>query len=266
MSAMRTYRPDLAAEEQEAFDRRRQEDVNKPRQFVNFAFYKVSAEYLRTRTDAERAEAVEEFASVIEAASKTFLIYPYSTQGIRRETDFLLWRISYRLEDFQELTSAMLKTSLGKYLETPYSFLSMTGTSIYVSEHDIGTDETRNKIVIGGGKYVFVYPFVKVRPWYVLSAEERMGSMREHIRVGHKYPSVKLNTTYSFGLDDQDFVLAFESDYPQDFLDLVKELRETNASTYTERDTPIFTCIKQDLRTMLAHVSGVPAACTKERK
>jgi chlorite dismutase len=60
--------------------------------------------------------------------------------------------------------------------------------------------------------------------------------------VGNLYPSVKLNTTYSFGLDDQDFVVAFESDQPQDFLDLVMALRETEGSKYTVRDTPIYTC------------------------
>jgi len=254
---MQTYRPDIAPDERAAFDKRRQEDIDRPRQFVNFAFYKLDSEYLRQLTDAQRQDAIDEFATVIEEAKKSFLVYPYSTFGIRKETDFLLWRISYRLEDFEELSASIRRTTLGKYLSTPYSFLSMTGTSIYVSEDAEESEDTRNKIIIGGGKYVFVYPFVKVRPWYVLTAEERMKSMREHIRVGHKYPSVKLNTTYSFGLDDQDFVVAFESDYPQDFLDLVKELRETDASTYTERDTPIFTCIKQDLRTLLAHVSGV---------
>jgi chlorite dismutase len=67
--------------------------------------------------------------------------------------------------------------------------------------------------------------------------------MNEHIVVGHQYPTVKLNTTYSFGLDDQDFVVAFETDFPADFLDLVQELRETESSIFTVRDVPIFTCI-----------------------
>jgi chlorite dismutase len=87
---------------------------------------------------------------------------------------------------------------------------------------------------------------VKTRPWYVLPLEQRQAMMNAHIRIGHKYPRVRLNTTYSFGLDDQEFVLAFETDYPGDFLDLVMELRETEASQYTERDTPIFTCIKAE--------------------
>jgi chlorite dismutase len=88
-----------------------------------------------------------------------------------------------------------------------------------------------------------VYPFVKTRAWYALPREQRQEIMNVHIAVGHRFPSVKLNTTYSYGLDDQEFVLAFESDYPGDFLDLVMTLRETESSSYTERDTPIFTCV-----------------------
>jgi chlorite dismutase len=229
-----------------------------PRQFVGFCFYKLDAAFLRAFDEDARAEAVAEFAEVVEEARKRFLIYPFSTLGTRGDTDFLLWRISYRLEDFEELEAAMRRTRLGGYLQTPQTFLSMTKTSIYVDDHFHEDQEgTRNKIMVSGRKYLFVYPFVKTRQWYVLPKEERQRVMREHIRLGHDYPSVKLNTTYSFGLDDQDFVVAFESDHPDEFLDLVQDLRETESSLFTQRDTPILTCIKQDLRTTLAHVAGV---------
>jgi chlorite dismutase len=156
------------------------------------------------------------------------------------------------------MAAAMRRTGMGSYLQTPYSHLAMTKTSIYVDDHvHEGQEGTRNKIVIGGGKYLFVYPFVKTRAWYVLPKEERQDIMREHIRFGHEFPSVKLNTTYSFGLDDQDFVVAFETNRPADFVDLVQGLRETQSSLYTQRDTPIFTCTQQDVPTILAHISGV---------
>jgi chlorite dismutase len=256
---MKTYTEKLTAEEQALFDARRQADAEKPRQFVNFSFYKLDSVFRREVSEADRADAVEEFTKVVTDQRSKFLIYPYSTFGWRSDVDFLLWRVSYRLDDFEESTSALVRTMLGKYLSVPHSLLAMTGSTIYVDEK---TDEShaesnRNTIVIGGAKYLFVYPFVKTRPWYVLPQDKRMESMREHIHVGRQYPSVKLNTTYSFGLDDQDFVVAFECDYPQDFLDLVKQLRETDASTYTQRDTPMFTCMQQDLRTILAHVCAV---------
>ena len=83
-----------------------------------------------------------------------------------------------------------------------------------------------------------------------------MGMMKEHIAVGHKYPSVKLNTTYSFGLCDQDFVVAFESDHPGDFVDLVMELRASQGSEYTVRDTPIFTGIAGSIDRVLNTLGG----------
>ena len=69
--------------------------------------------------------------------------------------------------------------------------------------------------------------------WYLLPLEERQRLMSEHIRIGHMFPRVKLNTTYSFGIDDQEFVVAFETNYPEDFLDLVQQLREVEISAYT---------------------------------
>jgi chlorite dismutase len=79
--------------------------------------------------------------------------------------------------------------------------------------------------------------------------------MDEHIEIGNKYPSVKLNTTYSFGIDDQDFVVAFEGDYPEDFVDLVMELRESDGSKYTVRDTPIITGVKGTLEEVVDTVA-----------
>lgn len=150
------------------------------------------------------------------------------------------------------MSSSLLHTGLGQYLSIPYSYLSMTKRSMYVDKHVHGDQESRRtRVVPGESKYLFVYPFVKTREWYRLPKEKRQEFMDEHIRIGHRYPSVKLNTTYSFGLDDQDFVVAFESDKPADFLDLVMELRETESSRYTLRDTPTFTCVKKPLETIL---------------
>ena len=101
------------------------------------------------------------------------------------------------------------------------------------------------------GKYCIVYPFVKTREWYLIPFEERKKMMEEHIAVGRKFPQIRLNTTYSFGLDDQEFVLAFETDEPGDFLDLVQELRSSVSSAYTLTDVPIFTCVASTARGMV---------------
>src|SRR4030095_5263678 len=164
------------------------------------------------------------------------------------DSDFLLWRIGNSTDAFQQHTQFINKTRLGAFLTTPHSFLSMTKRSTYIDKLDpFHTAESRTNIIPGKRKFLFVYPFVKTREWYLLPLEKRQAVMDEHIKAGNKYPSVKLNTTYSFGLDDQDFVVAFESDEPKDFLDLVMELRETQGSKCTQTTCPIITCVQMPI-------------------
>jgi chlorite dismutase len=222
------------------------------RQFVNFAVYQVEPEWRRL-PKSEREQGKQQ----VEQAIKQFVddrkgqVLSFSTMGMRADGDFLLWIITEELEPIQELASSIARTDLGKYLTRPHSFLSMTKRSVYLDRFNPEHPEDRAHLVPGKYKYFFVYPFLKKREWYLLPMEKRQEFMDEHIRIGNKYPSVKLNTTYSFGLDDQEFVVAFETDVPADFLDLVQELRESQGSLYTLRDTPIITCIKKPVHEML---------------
>jgi len=226
------------------------------RQFINFCFFKVDPAWRRL-PEEERSRGKQEFLRVVEEYAGKVIVIAYTTVGIRGDCDFMLWRIGYELELFQEMMSKLLATALGKYLAAPYSYLSLTKRSIYVDHHEHeGQESKRLHIVPGKSKYIFVYPFVKTRSWYLLTKAARQGMMDEHIEIGHRYPSVKLNTTYSFGLDDQEFVVAFETDKPEDFLDLVMELRQAEASRYTERDTPIFSCIMKSLKEALDTLGG----------
>ena len=100
-------------------------------------------------------------------------------------------------------------------------------------------------------KFLFVYPFVKTREWYLLPFEKRKEIMDQHFRIAHEFPMVRLNTTYAFGLGDQDFVLAFEADDPTDFENLVQKLRETESSRFTVRDTPMVVLTTHTFDTLL---------------
>jgi chlorite dismutase len=217
------------------------------RQFVNFAFFKLDPAFRRLPA-AEKEKARAEFIKIFTEPTKGMICLTYSTAGLKADCDFVLWRISLLADDFQAQTAAINKSTLGGYLSMPYSFLAMTKRSMYIDKVDpFHTAE----IIPGKRKYLFIYPFVKTRDWYLLPLEKRQEIMDVHIRAGNKYPSVKLNTTYSFGLDDQDFVVAFETEEPKDFLDLVMELRETESSKFTQRDTPIFTCIQMPMEKVL---------------
>jgi chlorite dismutase len=169
----------------------------------------------------------------------------------------MFWRISFNLDDIQDFHAAINRLPIAGYLATPHAYLAQTKRSNYIDKLDASHDESRTIIRPGKCKYVFVYPFVKTRAWYLLSKRARQGIMDEHIEIGTKYQSVKLNTTYSFGLDDQEFVVAFETDSPADFLDLVQELRESEGSRYTERDTPIFTAVQTPPRDLIKQLANV---------
>jgi len=227
------------------------------RQFLRYAFYKVDPEWRRLPAEEQAAHKAE-FADVVDSfADKLYVLRTYTTVGTRGDVDFLIWSVGAELRHLHDLQAALNRTKLAGYCSTPYSYLAMTKRSIYVREHrHEGQEGTRLTVQPQGATYLFVYPFVKTRQWYALPLEERQRAMNQHIEIGHKYPSVRLNTSYSFGLDDQEFVVAFESDSPADFLDLVMELRESEASSYTLRDTPIFTCVAADIRSALDAVGG----------
>jgi chlorite dismutase len=228
------------------------------RQHIRFSFYRVRPEW-RLRPATERAADREEVAAVVREIGdrQGVLIRPYSLVGTRGDADLLLWLVSERIDDLHEFSARLNRTRLAAYLESPYSYFSITKQSMYVEKHQHADQEGRsNRLVIApsGRRYLFVYPFVKTRAWYRLSADERQRQMSEHIAMGHKYPGVKINTTYSFGLDDQEFVVAFESDSVADFLDLVHEMRGSEASTYTVRDVPSFTCIAMSVDEVLSAI------------
>src|SRR5438477_11821252 len=234
------------------------------RQVVRYAFYKLDPAWRRLPA-GRQASARLEFGETIESLAGRLLLRPYGLVGIRGDTDFLLWQVAEDLDALVELQTALNRTDLGAYLSIPYSYLAMTRRSIYEFPAD-PNHEQRLVIQPSAAKYLFVYPFIKTRPWYALPKPARQRMMDEHVRVGRKYPAIRLNTTYSYGLDDQEFIVAFEGDNPGEFLDLVMELRESEASSYTLRDTPTFTCVQMSLWDMLDTLGGAGSAEAPSRR
>src|SRR3990167_1987561 len=172
------------------------------RQVVSFAFYKVDPAWRRL-PEGERNRGKAEFAEVCQSFSKRLILIPYTLVGIRPDCDFLLWRIGLELETIQEMGTRLNRTGLGSYLTTPYSYLAATKRSMYIDKHlHEGQEGRRGVIRPGLSKYLFVYPFIKSREWYQLPFPERQKMMDAHIATGQKYPAIKINTTYSFGIDD----------------------------------------------------------------
>ncbi len=220
------------------------------RHFVKYTFLKMDSAW--RRLDAGQRETHKrEFAAACEDFAEDHYLRAYSLVGIRGDADLMLQTQAENLERIHEFHVVLAQSGVMKWASTPYSYLAMTKLSEY-------SDESRLELREHANRYLIVYPFVKTRAWYALPAEERGRIMREHIRVGKEFPTVDINTSYSFGLDDQEFVIAFNTDNPADFLDLVQALRATESSSYTLRDTPTFTCLACSVERALGALDGEP--------
>jgi chlorite dismutase len=222
-------------------------------QYLAYSFFRVDPAWRRLPVE-EREAAKDAFAEVIEDFAPRFdYLATYSVTGVRPDSDFFLWKITQRYEDLGELGAALNATPLAGWLQTPYSYLATTKASQYTKAR------RARKITPNHQPYLVVYPFVKVRPWYFLPKEERQQAMDEHIRIGHEFETINNHTTYSFGIDDQEYMTVFECDEPADFMHLMLTLRDTEASSYTERDTPIFVGQLMDIRACLDALDGASA-------
>lgn len=210
--------------------------------YVKYTFFKVDTDW-RKLAAPEKESSKKDLLDSLRAHEDSMRPRSYSLVGTRGDADFMLWTIIGSLDSLQKLHSDILKTEMGKYLSMPYSYLAMLRPSEY-----FGRPSEKEPV---GSKYLFVYPFTKKREWYSIPFEERRRIMKDHVQAGQKYPSVTIHTSYSFGIDDYEFILSFETDYPEDFLNLVMDLRTTEASKYTAVETPIFTCVKVDPEKML---------------
>jgi chlorite dismutase len=215
------------------------------RHFVKFTFLKLDPSW-RRRAAADRARDKAEFAAACNNFAEDHFLRAYSLVGTRGDADLMIRSSAATLEAIHELHVVMNQSGLMQYADISHSFLAMTKESVYSDEpQPLQPREGSDR------KYLIVYPMWKKRDWYLLPGEERMRIMRSHIEVGRRYGSIEINTAYSFGIDDQEFVVSFNADDPGEFLDLVQELRGTESSAYTASETPIFTCISASVERAL---------------
>jgi chlorite dismutase len=229
--------------------------ADEQRDVVKYTFLKIDPHCFDVPRD-ERERNAQEFAALLEHPSQR--VNTYSTVGLRGDCDLLVWHAAATVDEIQQAEARWRSARLSPYLQVTHSFLAMMRRSPYLGGHrHPGQEGSRSRLRAAGDRYLFVYPMWKKRAWYRLPFEKRKAMMVEHFAIGHRFPSVKINTGYSFGLDDQEFVVAFECDDPAVFLDLVMALRESQASRYTERETPIFTCVKMEAIQVLRLALGL---------
>ena len=191
----------------------------------------------RRRSDEERHDDGCRFTDAVGVAAREGVRgFAYSSIGLEPGVDLLLWRMAPTVDALETAAAGVLRAGLGRWLTARHSLIGRIGPSQYVKKP---TDQEQSLFAGERSRYLVVYPFTKSAEWYLLSKEARQGIMNEHMRVGHEYPMVRQALAYSFGLDSQDFVVAYETDDLAAFGDLVRALRGTESRRSTVSDVPI---------------------------
>lgn len=186
----------------------------------------------------ERCRGAGELAEVLEAGGRAGQVrtFSYSMIGLQPGADLLFWSLAPTLDALEERAAAILRSGLGSWLTVSESLLGIISPSQYVKRP---TSQEQSMFSGERSRYLVVYPFTKSTDWYLLGKEARQGIMNEHMRIGHEYPDVRQLLANSFGVDDADFLVAYETDDLPRFGELVRALRGTDSRRSTVRDTPI---------------------------
>jgi chlorite dismutase len=197
---------------------------------------------------AERCQTADELVAAIRRESEV-TTHCYSMVGLHPGADLLLWSLAPSLDSLEERTALMLRTGMGKWMAVKESFLGVIQPSQYVKKP---TPQEQSLFSGERSRYLVVYPFTKSTDWYLLGREERQRIMNEHMKVGHSYPEVRQLLANSFGIDDMDFLVAYETDDLPKFGELVRALRGTESRRSTVRDTPILTGVHRPIEEITA--------------
>lgn len=219
------------------------------KQFLKYTFYRFKPGWRALSADVRRA-GIKELVGLAAAHRDRMELRCYSTTGLKADAEFLLWGIADDVEALHDFGVDLVNTSAWPYLRITHSYLAMHKPSQYVPE-----EQSKTQTPVGPQKYLFIYPFVKSKAWYQVPFTDRRAMMGQHQATGLRFPTISINTGYSFGLDDQEFVVSFEGSDPAEFLEMVQEMRTSKATAYTERDTPMFTCLRLDLPELLNRLS-----------
>ena len=220
--------------------------------YVHAWLLRLDPAWRREPEDRRRAD-IADFTVAANATAGRLMQHAYSTIGLRAEGDLLLWRMAESIEAIEESAADLLASGIGRWMTSALTMIGLTRPSQYVKRP---TAQEQSLFTGDRSRYLVVYPFVKSIEWYLASAEERQEVMKGHMRVGHAYPQVRQLLAYSFGLDDQEFIVAYETDELVAFQDLVRDLRATESRRSTVRDTPIITGIHRPLGEILERLTG----------
>jgi len=160
----------------------------------------------------------------------------YDVAGLRADADLMIWWHSGSSDALQDAYGLLRRTALGRHLAPVWSQMALHRPAEFNRSHlpaFLAGEEAR--------AYVCVYPFVRSYEWYLLPDEERRAMLAEHGKMARGYPDVRANTVASFALGDYEWILAFEADELHRIVDLMRELRATEARRHVRVEIPFYT-------------------------
>jgi chlorite dismutase len=216
--------------------------------FNHFALFTFKNAYW-SLSAGERADFHKNWLASLRASAPKVNLF----QGTEHDLDFIVWS-ALTVNDNQD--TAFFFEKFAKAL-APYRHLIEQKDSLWGLTRPSQYSKARSKQEIDPFSeerkpYLIIYPFSKTTEWYLMSREARQGMMNEHIRIGKQYEDISQLLLYSFGLQNQEFVVVYETDDLTRFSDLVNGLRDTEARRYTLRDTPLHTAIYHPAEETLA--------------
>ncbi|GAB4086778.1 chlorite dismutase family protein [Myceligenerans cantabricum] len=160
----------------------------------------------------------------------------YDVGGLRSDADLVLWTHGPSIEAVQGAYQRLRATTLGRYLEPVWSVAAMHRPAEFNRGHVpafLAGEQPRD--------YVCIYPFVRSYDWYLLPDDERRTMLRDHGMAAAGYKDVRANTVSAFALGDYEWILAFEADELHRIVDLMRDLRATEARRHVREEVPFFT-------------------------
>lgn len=222
--------------------------------YSSFMFLKLQPEFRRLISN-EKIAAKQEFENMVGACQEKVFLRTYMVSGLRADSDVLFWRMSDDMAYLQDICSRTFSSGAGRYLTPVHSFLGV--------HHGPETTQPKKdlefgflpKDTFGRYRYMLLHPVVKSHTWYELSSPEREKLIAERAQVVSRYREIQENFFLSYGLDEQEIIVAREARALEDLIAATQELRQQRIKNYTAVDKPVFLCLGRDLREILDAVA-----------
>jgi hydrogen peroxide-dependent heme synthase len=200
--------------------------------------YTMWSVFAADRLPAERAALVTEVDTLFaDLAAKDLVVRgTYDVSGLRADADLMVWWHAPTVELVQAAYHGLRRTELGRYLRPVWSGVAVHRPAEFNKGHVpafMAGEEPR--------AYLSLYPFVRSYEWYLLPEPERRKMLVDHGMAARGYPDVRANTVPAFSLGDYEWLLAFEADELHRIVDLMRDLRATDARRHVREEIPFFT-------------------------